>query len=83
MAIRNFPKSLQSLIERDLVDDYIFEPEHRGGGAAVHWVYLRPGWECDGNHQITGETVAEIRSMIKYIKPCDCKECLNGEPHQL
>lgn len=40
------------------------------------WVYLKPGWICDGTHQIHEDTLTDCAGKFDFVAACDCAECL-------
>ena len=40
------------------------------------FVYLKPGYQYEGQHCFGEDTTADIRKTMKMVKPCLCKECV-------
>ena len=46
-----------------------------------YWIYLKPGWCCDGDpveHIIHEDTKAIARRRMKEVQPCNCEDCRKG-----
>jgi hypothetical protein len=45
------------------------------GQAPELFVYLKPGYQYEGQHCFGEDTKADIRNTMKMVKPCACDEC--------
>lgn len=40
-----------------------------------YWIYLKPGYQVDGDHAIVEDTKRAAVAKLRSIKPCDCAIC--------
>lgn len=68
------PKTLAQMKADPRVESF---SDERGSQSGL-WFNLKNGWICGltDTHTVTEDTVAECVESFKYVKPCNCPECI-------
>jgi hypothetical protein len=65
---------MSKMLKQIQADPRVSEAFHDSDG---YWVYLKAGWS-NGNpceHIIAEDRIADVKSKMRGIVPCGCKEC--------
>jgi hypothetical protein len=77
MSSRPLPKTLQKWAKAnpDKFDEGHSELDYDSWS---YWLYLKPGWinPLTETHMIHEDTVKDVLEAAKWLKPCDCQDCL-------